>query len=82
VRDTHPDVERVRIDLLRRAGLRGRATLASNLTNRALGRARRGIALANPHMSELERKLLFVEVHYGRDLATRLRDWLRARSRG
>lgn len=82
MQDTHPDVERLRIDLLRRAGSGRRATLASNLTNSALGRARRGIALANPGLSELERKLLFVEVHYGRGLARRVRDWLQARSRG
>jgi hypothetical protein len=79
VDDTHPEARRVQIDLLRKAGPRRRAALASNMTNQALWRARRGIALAHPELSKLERDLLFVEVHYGRDLARRLRTWLESR---
>ncbi len=57
-----------------------RATIASDLTNAALRRAWRGIADAHPEMSEWERKLLFVEVHYGRELADRVRAWMRTRN--
>jgi hypothetical protein len=73
VNDTPREVQRIHARLLRQAGPFRRAILASALTNSALARARRGIAAAHPEMSELERRLLFVEVHYGRDLARRVR---------
>ena len=79
MRDTHPDAERFHIDLLRQAGAKRRATIASDLTNTALERARRGIKTANPGMSDRDRSLLFIEVHYGADLAARVRDWIRTR---
>jgi hypothetical protein len=69
------------MDILRRAGSLRRATIASDLTNSALARARGGIERAHPEMSDLDRKLLFVEVHYGRALADRLREWLQSRGR-
>jgi hypothetical protein len=38
--------------------------------------SRRAIAKANPQLSELEQRLLFVEIQYGRELANRLRTHL------
>jgi hypothetical protein len=38
--------------------------------------ARAGIRRANPDLTERELQLLFVEVHYGRELAERLREFL------
>jgi hypothetical protein len=52
--------------------------MASRLTNQSLWRARRGIALAHPGLSEIERRLLFVEVHYGPDMAQEVRRYLAA----
>jgi hypothetical protein len=79
VDDTWPEARRIQIELLRAAGPERRARMASALTNQALWRARRGIALARPDLSELERRLLFVEVHYGGELARRVRACLAAR---
>lgn len=79
--DTDAAVERVWIGLLRSAGPLRRSTLASDLTNRVLRRSRAAIARAHPELSELDRKLLFVEVHYGRTLAERLRAWMQSRRR-
>ncbi len=76
--DTSPDATRIQAELLRRAGTRCRAGLASRLTNQSLWRARRGIALAHPDLSEFDRRLLFVEVHYGADLAQAVRRYLAA----
>ena len=80
--DTTAETRRVQIELLRRAGPRRRAAMASGLTNRCLWQARRGIAQAHPELSEVERQLLFLEVHYGRDLARRVRDFLTSRAPG
>lgn len=78
--DTHPLVHRKHVELLREAGSRRRSALASSLTRQVISRARRGIALAHPEMTQIERDLLFVKVHYGRDLADRLRCYLDSRS--
>lgn len=78
--DTTPDADRVQRELLRRAGPARRATMASDLTNQAIERARAGIARAHPELSLLEQRLLFVEVHYGAALATQVRQFVRARA--
>lgn len=75
-RDTHPEVERVLIELLRQATPERRLELGLSLSHEALEMARQGIARANPRASEEERKLLFVEVTYGKDLADRVRAYL------
>jgi len=77
--DTSGDAEPFQLELLRRAGPQRRSALASALTNQALERAHAGIARAHPDMSELDRRLLFVEIHYGIELAERVREFLRTR---
>ncbi|MCH8211258.1 MAG: hypothetical protein IIB99_07780 [Planctomycetes bacterium] len=78
--DTHPEIERVRIGLLRQAGPDRRGKLASQLSNQARWRSMQAIARAHPAWSELDRKLLFVEVHYGKQLASRVRAYILKRS--
>ncbi|MGA2034202.1 MAG: hypothetical protein ABSG68_18310 [Thermoguttaceae bacterium] len=41
--------------------------------------SRQGIAKANPGLDQPELDLLWVEYHYGRDLAARLREYLEKR---
>ena len=77
--DTHPEVERVHIELLRKAGPQRRLAMAMELTNDVLRRARAGIARARPHLSDRERQLLFVEVAYGREITERVRAFLHQR---
>ena len=71
--DTHPEVERLQIELLRKAGTARRLQLGLELSGEALEIAQRGIRRAYPEASELEAKLIFVEVTYGKDLADRVR---------
>ena len=78
--DTHPHIERVRVGLLRQAGLDRRAQLASQLSNQTRWRAMQAVARAHPDMSELDRELLFVEIHYGVALAKQIRAYLLKRS--
>ena len=77
--DTSPEIERVQIELLRKAGKTRRLQLGIKLSSEALETAQRAIKRAHPELSELEAKLLFVEVTYGKDLADRVRTHLAKR---
>ncbi|MFL5732227.1 MAG: hypothetical protein ACJ78Q_03420 [Chloroflexia bacterium] len=79
-RDTHPDAERVQIELLRRMTVAQRAELMRSLTRTTIQLARRAIRQAHPEASEEEVDLIFIEVHYGRDLADRVRAYLSRRA--
>ena len=63
--DTSPEIERVQIELLRKAGKARRLQLGLKLSGEAFVMAQRAIKRAHPELSELEAKLLFVEVTYG-----------------
>ena len=67
--DTSADADRVQMDLLRRAGPQRRSEMMLSLTDVALTSARRAIAQAYPDATEEERKVIFVRLHYGQQLA-------------
>jgi hypothetical protein len=71
--DTHPDAERVRIELFRRMSFTKRLEMARDLTATVIRLSRRAIARANPHLSEQDVNLRWVELTYGKDLALGLR---------
>lgn len=71
--DTSPAAEQVQIELLRQAGLVRRVDLAVAMTNGAIEAAYAALHRRHPEANELEIRLLFVELHYGLALATRLR---------
>lgn len=72
-RDTHPDAERVQIELLQKATEAGRFGLARSLSRTVIQLSRRAIQEANPGASEEELAVLFVEYNYGKELAEHLR---------
>jgi len=74
--DTHPDAERVQIELLRQATIAQHFHLVRSLTATTRWLAWRAIREANPEASDEEVDLLFVRVHYGPELADRLRAFL------
>jgi hypothetical protein len=78
--DTHPEAEKVQIDLLRKATTSDRFALMCSLTATAISLSRRAIARANPALSPREVDLRFVELHYGKELASRVRRYLERRS--
>lgn len=80
-RDTHPEAERIQIELLRKATTERRLELGLSLSQTALRIARQAIAQANPLASEEQRKLLFVEITYGKELADRVRAYLAERQK-
>ncbi len=75
-RDTHPAAEEVQLRLLRAASPARRFAIMRSLTASVLRLAKRGIREANPHLTEQEQRLLFVEIHHGRELADKLRTFL------
>jgi hypothetical protein len=81
VSDTHPAAARVQLDLLRRAGPIRRAALGAEMTTAAVAASRYAIQRLHPDWSELEVKLEWARVHYGEELASRVRAYLAARGR-
>ena len=75
-RDTHPAIEQIQIELLRKTSPARRLELALSLSQSALELTREGIRTANPDASDEEIGLIFVEVTYGKELADRVRNYL------
>ncbi len=73
--DTPFDVEKVQVELLRRATTARRFGLARSLSQTTIQLARRAIRRSRPCASEEEVDLAFVALHYGPDLAERLRQY-------
>lgn len=71
--DTSPDALAVQIDLLRKASISDRFKLTCDLTTAAIELSRNAIRQAHPAWSELEVKLYWAELHYGKDLADKVR---------
>jgi len=78
--DTSPEAHRIHVELLRQAGPQRRLQLGRSMSAFAIGQTWRAIRQAHPGASEAEVKLRFVELTYGRELATRLRDHLARRA--
>lgn len=73
--DTNPKAEKVQIELIRKASVAERISLVRSLTQTTVQLARRAIKRANPNLSDREIDILFVEIHYGTQLADRLREY-------
>ena len=71
--DTTPDAERVQVALFRAAPVARRLHVAFALSATIIGAARRALARSQPHASTRELDLRFVALHYGPDVAERLR---------
>ena len=77
--DTSPDAEAVEIELLRRATVAERFARVRDLTRVAIHHARRAITGTHPGCGQREIDLIFVETHYGKDLAEKLRRYPKGR---
>ena len=78
-RDTHPDAERVQIDLLRRATVATRIARVRSLTATTIAMSRRAVRRRHPELDERELDIAVVALHSGEELAQRLRRYLEAR---
>ncbi|HYK89830.1 MAG TPA: hypothetical protein VE398_13715 [Acidobacteriota bacterium] len=79
--DTHPDAEKVQLELLRQATISQRLTLAFSLSQTVIDLAKRAIRRRYPKESEQEILVRFVSLHYSQELAGRLAADLSRRSR-
>jgi hypothetical protein len=77
--DTHPDAERVQIELLRRKTPEERFATAMHLTDALLQSSSDMIATLNPGLTPEELGVKRVEYYYGRELASQLRNYLKSR---
>ena len=77
--DTHPDIARRQIELIRRLTPEQRSGIAAKMTADAVLLSRAGIARAHPEMNERDVKLYWAEIHYGKVLADKVRAYLMAR---
>ncbi len=75
--DTSPEAEKVQIELLRKLTVAERFAKVRALTARTVRLSKRAIARANPNLSPEELKVRFIELHYGKELAQRVRAYLR-----
>ncbi|NOZ62605.1 MAG: hypothetical protein GXO74_13120 [Calditrichaeota bacterium] len=71
--DTHPEAEKVQIELLRKMSFSDKFYLVMKLSETAMKLSKRAIARANKDLNEEQVNLLFIEYHYGKDLADRVR---------
>jgi hypothetical protein len=72
--------DRVQIELLRRAGGTKRFALARSLSSSVIELARAAIRTRNPGLDEREVLLRFAALHYGDELAARVRGYLDRRT--
>ncbi len=74
--DTHPDAERVQIELLRKMAPSQRLDSAIDLTAVTFELSRQTITAQNPKMKSREINLRCVRLYYGEELARRLDEYL------
>ena len=77
--DTRPAAESVQLRLLRECSPGRRAALAFSLSSWMIRASRRAVAKRHPELDEADVALLWVELHYGAHLASRLRAYLAER---
>jgi hypothetical protein len=79
--DTHPVMEAKQLELIRQASVGRRLELMRALTRNSMLLSYRAIAAANPGASTRELDLLFVQYHYGSELAEKLKVFLAGRDK-
>ena len=72
--DTTAEAEDVQVAVLRTFPVSRRLALAFSLTAASIAASKRALARAMPGASDAERTARFVELHYGPDLASEIRD--------
>ena len=79
ITDTHPEAARIQRELIRNLTPAQRFDRMQSLSATVIELSREAIARANPHCSQDELDVIFVRVHYGKELAERYEECLRDR---
>lgn len=77
--DTHPEIERIQIDLFRQAPITKKIALVNAWSQSIRNAARLNIQKEHPNASEEEVKLMLVERMYGKELADKVGSELKRR---
>jgi len=74
--DTNPDTEKALISLIRKQSLSEKLSQILSLSQLTIQLSKRAIARANKDLDVNQIKLLFINYHYGKDLADRVKKYL------
>lgn len=77
--DTSPDAERMQIELLRKAGPKGRFKKMASLSHSVMVLSKRAIARQYPDLSAREHALMFISLHFGEEMEKNVREYMRKR---
>jgi retron-type reverse transcriptase len=77
--DTHPEMERYQIMLIRKASIPKRLAKTRSLSSSMIQLSKRAIQRAHPDFDQRDVDLTFLEVHYGNKLSEAVRDYLTMR---
>jgi len=80
--DTSPEMERVQIELIRKASPAKIFGLVRSMSETMMQASRRNIRKLHPDASEEELTLIFVELYYGKELANLVRSQIEKRRSG
>jgi len=78
--DTRPEAEKVLISLLRNANTAQKFAQVRSLSQTAIQLSRRAIARANRGLSGEQLDLRFITLHYGKELANNVKEFLDRKS--
>ena len=79
--DTTPNIEEVLVTLVRKASAAEKMLRVRSLSQTVMQLSKRAIARTNRCCNEQEVNLMFVSLHYGKELADRLQDYLDKREK-
>lgn len=71
--DTHTESERVLISLLREKSTSNKFSQICSLSQSTIQLSKRAISRANKGINDQQVNLLFIDLHYGRDLANKVK---------
>ena len=74
--DTYTETERVLISLIRKESLSKKLSQILSLSQTTIQLSKRAITRANKNLDVYQIKLLFINYHYGKDLAERVKKYI------
>jgi hypothetical protein len=79
--DTSPEIEKIQIQMFRKATTLKRFTRARSLTSTVIQLSRRAIHKGHPSFSDQEVKEEFVSLHYGKKLAEKVKKFIKEKTK-
>jgi hypothetical protein len=80
--DTNPEAEKILIEIRRNMSVSKKLMQVFSFSSEIIKLSKRAISRANPHLTEDEKKILFIRLHYGDDLADKFQSFLAQRPYG